>query len=76
MDEIINIVSQRFLSESELIELIDTKPKYLELVLTGRGASKNLIKKADYVTDMRIIRHPFYAGKKSRSPAGRALGIR
>lgn len=66
MDEVINIVSQKLVPEGELIKLIDAKPKKVELVLTGRGASRSLIGRADYVTDMRLVRHPYYKGKKAR----------
>jgi len=66
MDEVINLVSQGFVPENELIGLIDELPRKAELVLTGRGASKKLIRKADYVTDMRLVKHPYYKGKKAR----------
>jgi len=66
MDEIINVVNQRFVPEAELIKLVDAKPKNTELILTGRGASKELIKKADYTTHMLMVKHPFCKGKKAR----------
>ncbi|MEE8329931.1 MAG: cob(I)yrinic acid a,c-diamide adenosyltransferase [Thermodesulfovibrionia bacterium] len=42
------------------------KPEGLELIFTGRGASKELINIADYVTEMRMIKHPFNEGVKAR----------
>lgn len=66
MDEVINIVCQNFVPENELIKIMDTKPKGTELVLTGRDASQRLIKKADYVTEMYLIKHPYYKGTKAR----------
>ena len=66
MDEIINLASQGFVPEKELIALIRSAPRKLELVLTGRGASRNLLREADYATDMRLIKHPYYRGKKPR----------
>jgi cob(I)alamin adenosyltransferase len=66
LDEVINTVDQRFLPETALLELIATKPQHLELVLTGRGASSRLKKKADYVTVMRLVKHPYYKGTKAR----------
>ena len=38
----------------------------MELVLTGRGASEELIKLADLVTEMKKIKHPFDDGVKAR----------
>jgi len=66
MDEVINLVNQNFVPEAELLKLINEKPKKIELVLTGRGASKKLIDKADYVTEMCLIKHPYTKGAKAR----------
>jgi len=66
MDEIINLVSQDFLPKRELTELMDATPRKVELVLTGRGASKALLERADYATEMRLVKHPYYKGKKAR----------
>lgn len=37
-----------------------------ELVLTGRGADPELEARADYVTEMRMVRHPFRRGVAAR----------
>lgn len=62
LDEIITALRDKFIDLQSVIYLIDSKPKSTELVLTGRGAPKGLIKKADYVTEMRNIKHPFSKG--------------
>ena len=46
--------------------IIDGKPEGLELIFTGRGAPEGLIELADYVTEMRMIKHPFEKGVKAR----------
>jgi len=66
LDEIINLVSEKFLDETVLINLIKDKPKTPELVLTGRGASAKLKKLADYVTELKEIKHPYKKGVKAR----------
>lgn len=66
MDEIINLVSQNFLPERDLTELIGATPKRVELVFTGRGASRALLERADYATEMRLVKHPYHKGKKAR----------
>lgn len=66
LDEIINCVSGKCIPEDAIIELIRSKPKYVELVLTGRGATKRLIACADYVTDMANVKHPFDKGVSAR----------
>lgn len=59
MDEILISVRDGVLEENELISFIDQKPEHLELVMTGRGASDGLIEKADYVSCIQKIKHPY-----------------
>ncbi len=59
LDEIIVAVRDGYISEAELIDLIDEKPLGVELLLTGRGATKDLIAWADYVTAMHPAKHPY-----------------
>jgi cob(I)alamin adenosyltransferase len=66
LDELVNCVSEGFISEKEVLGLIKTRPKSVELVLTGRRAPKGLVAAADYVTKMEKIRHPFDCGLKCR----------
>lgn len=66
LDEIINCVSQEFLEEGVVLDLIKAKPKNVELVLTGRSASKRLIGSADYVTRLAKVKHPFDGGLLAR----------
>ncbi len=46
----------------QLRELIAQKPEKLNLVITGRDATDWLIDKADLVTEMKEIKHPFRKG--------------
>jgi len=66
LDEIIICVRDGFLKEKDVLELIEEKPKNLELVLTGRGATKNLIKRADLVSYIKAVKHPFEKGVSRR----------
>jgi len=49
-----------------VIRLIEEKPDKVELILTGRYADPRLIEKADLVTDMVEVKHPFRKGIKAR----------
>ena len=49
-----------------LKEFILNKPEALELVLTGRDPADYMIEAADYVTEMKKIKHPFDAGIPAR----------
>lgn len=66
LDEIITALSSELLSIHDLQKIIDAKPDDTELVLTGRNAPKWLIDRADYVTEMRMIKHPFNRKIKAR----------
>ncbi len=66
MDEIIIAVRDGFVSEECILEFIDSKPKHTELVLTGRGATDKLIARADYVSEINKMKHPFDQGIPSR----------
>lgn len=66
LDEIIISVRDGFLKEEELLDLLEEKPKDMEVILTGRGASEKLIEKADLVTENKEVKHPFNEGVRSR----------
>ena len=46
-------------SANEVINGIKNRPPMTHVVLTGRGAKEELIKNADLVTEMNLIKHPF-----------------
>ena len=41
-------------------------PKNVELILTGRNAKPELLERADLVTEMRKVKHPYDKGTKAR----------
>jgi cob(I)alamin adenosyltransferase len=67
LDEINIAVYRGFLTVAEVLAILEKKPAALELVLTGRYAPVDLIKKADLVTEMLAIKHPFDQGLPARS---------
>ena len=66
MDEINTVLGCEYATMKEVEKIINAKPDKLELIFTGRGAPEELIKLADYVTEMRMIKHPFKKGVKAR----------
>lgn len=66
LDEIFLAVWFKMLKVSDLVSLIKNKPKNVELILTGRKANREVIKLADYVTEMKEVKHPFRQGLKAR----------
>ncbi len=49
-----------------LVKLIVEKPENIELVITGRGASPRVIKVADLVTEMKMVKHYYEKGIQAR----------
>jgi cob(I)alamin adenosyltransferase len=66
MDEFISVLNSGYATLKDLKKILEVKPENLELVFTGRGAPKELIDIADYVTEMQMIKHPYTKGVKAR----------
>ena len=66
LDEINIAVRDGFLKEEEVLSLLDAKPEKLELVLTGRGATERILNKADLVSEIKEIKHPYNRGIRTR----------
>ncbi len=58
-DEIMGAITNRLISLEAVIDLIQTKDTSKELILTGRNAPDELVVLADYVTEMKMIKHPY-----------------
>ena len=66
LDEINVAAAWKLIEPNEVVKLINDKPQNVELVLTGRGADAELIERADLVTEMVKIKHPYDKGMKAR----------
>ncbi len=66
LDEINYCCGYGWISGREIADFIlEQKPAWLHLVLTGRNAAPEVIEAADTVTEMRPIKHAFKAGIKA-----------
>jgi cob(I)alamin adenosyltransferase len=63
LDEINVAVMTGLLPVQKVLEIMDAKPENVHLILTGRGAPPEVIDRADLVTEMREIKHPYQKGK-------------
>jgi len=61
-DEVLTAVGLGLITQEEVEALLADRPQGVHLVLTGRGAWDSLVEKADMVTDMRLIKHPYDKG--------------
>jgi len=67
LDEILNALWFELIPERDVLELLNKKPRHVELVLTGRNASQAITEKADLVTEMVQRKHPFEQGIMARA---------
>ena len=49
----------------ELLDVTNKKPEDLVLVITGRSAHPDVMARADFVTEMKEIKHYYKAGVKA-----------
>ena len=66
LDEVMASISGGFIGEDEIVELIEKKPKDMELILTGRNVPEKIMEKADLITEMREIKHYYKKGVPAR----------
>lgn len=66
LDEIFVAVNKGLVSTEQVLSLMSKKPEPMELILTGRGAPKEIMEQADLVTKMVAVKHPLIKGIKAR----------
>jgi cob(I)alamin adenosyltransferase len=59
LDEVNVAVEWGLVSCEDVLKVVKSRPKKMEIVLTGRYAPKEFIEIADTVTEMKEIKHPF-----------------
>jgi len=66
LDEALDGIATNMLDDGAFMDLITRKPDGLEIVITGRAAPDWLTERADYITEMKKIRHPYDLGAVAR----------
>ena len=66
LDEVLGAIQGGFIDESEIIEIMKNKPMNLELILTGRNASEDIIDNADLVSRIDKVKHYYDNGILAR----------
>lgn len=62
LDEAISAIEIDLITADDLLRLIKEKAESVHLCLTGHKRIKKLIAAADLVTEMKMIKHPYYKG--------------
>jgi cob(I)alamin adenosyltransferase len=65
-DEILDTIIFDVLKKEQLVELIEKCRHKVELVMTGINSPADIMKRADYVTELVQVKHPYYKGARAR----------
>ena len=66
LDEVFYAVKFGFITVEDVLNLMAKKPPEMHLVLTGRDVPAAVVERADLVTEMREIKHPYAQGVKAQ----------
>ena len=66
LDEINYAINLNLISVDDVLGIIKSKPKEIDLILTGNHVKDEIINIADLVTEMKEIKHPFQKGIKAK----------
>jgi cob(I)alamin adenosyltransferase len=66
LDEVNVAVAYNLIPVQDLLEVLDSKPEPMELILTGRNALPKILEKADLVTEMKNLKHYYDKGVPDR----------
>lgn len=67
LDEVIGACNTGVFNMARLIEFMKNKSCSMELVLTGRDPKPELIELADYVSEIKKVKHPYDKGIPART---------
>lgn len=66
MDEFMAAYNYDLIPHETVLKFLENKPEKLEVVMTGRNPCEELIQIADYVSEIKKVKHPFDHGVKAR----------
>ncbi len=67
LDELNVVLRHGTLALDDVLPVLDARPAATHVVVTGRGAPDALVERADLVTEMKLVRHPFKDGVKAQA---------
>jgi cob(I)alamin adenosyltransferase len=66
LDELTYLIEYGMVAESEVLDVLHSRPPEMHVVVTGRNVSPGLREAADLVTEMQAVKHPFDLGVKAQ----------
>jgi cob(I)alamin adenosyltransferase len=67
LDEAVGAYARDLIDRALLEEFVRNKPEHLELVMTGRNPAEWMIGLADYVSEIKKVKHPYDRGITARA---------
>ena len=66
LDEIAGCIANGLILENDVLSLLNAHGQSIEIVLTGRDFSNEILSAADYVSEIRAVKHPYETGTAPR----------
>ncbi|MFH1162349.1 MAG: cob(I)yrinic acid a,c-diamide adenosyltransferase [Candidatus Jorgensenbacteria bacterium] len=66
LDEVNVALGLKLIPKARVLKLMRSVPEGVDLVLTGRGAPREMEARADLVTRCEDVKHPFHGGAKAK----------
>jgi cob(I)alamin adenosyltransferase len=66
IDEIVDAIDLGLIDLEDFIDILEVKPRHVEILFTGYKFIESLEEIADYVTEIEMVKHPYYAGMDAR----------
>ncbi len=62
LDEIISALEVKLIEERDILDIIKLKAPLQHLIITGHNKYPAILKECDLVTEMKMVKHPYYKG--------------
>ena len=66
LDELTSAYENNAVDRNIIDKLLKEKPQQLEIVITGRNAPISFLEAADYISEIKNVRHPYDKGEPAR----------
>lgn len=66
LDEIMGTLANKLLDVKQVVKALNNKHPDIEVVMTGRNVPEDISEIADYVTEMKCLKHPYEQGIPAR----------
>jgi cob(I)alamin adenosyltransferase len=62
LDELNIALDKKWLNVAEVIKVLQQRPAWMHIIITGRNAGSEIIEAADLVSEVKELKHPFKFG--------------